>query len=87
MSEPFVDEQGEIVEREQSAVERELRLVKMLDKKFNTAMSGLVDLSQALTDHGVEDMNSLLCAMKVTRLNGGLIAAAQEWLRNRGVSS
>lgn len=87
MNEPFVDEQGEIIEREQSAVERELRLIKMLDKKFNTAMAGMVELSQALTEHGGEDMNSLLCAMQVTKLNGGLIAAAQEWLRNRGVSS
>lgn len=87
MNEPFVDEQGEIVEREQSAVERELRLVKMLDKKFNTAMSGLVELSEALTEHGEEDMGSLLCALKVTKLNGALIAAATEWLKNRGASS
>ncbi len=87
MSEPFIDEQGEILEREQSAVERELRLVKMLDKKFNAAMAGLADLGQALTEHGAEDMNSLLCALKVTKLNGALIAAAREWLRNRGVAS
>lgn len=87
MNEPFVNEDGDIIEREQSAVERELRLVKMLDKRFNAAMSGLSDLSQTLTEHGAEDMNSLLCAMKVTKLNGALIAAAREWLRNRGVIS
>ncbi|MCK5652785.1 MAG: hypothetical protein KAJ42_15450 [Gemmatimonadetes bacterium] len=87
MTEPFVDDQGELVEREQSAVERELRLIKTMNTKFNTAMSALHAVGRTLTQHGDKDMNSLLCAIKVTDLNSKLIAAAQEWLRNRGVAS
>lgn len=87
MTEPFVDEQGEIIEREQSAVERELRLIKTMNTKFNTAMSALHAVGVTLTQHGDKDMVSLLCALKITELNSKLIAAAQEWLRNRGIES
>ena len=87
MTEPFVDDQGGLVEREQSATERELRLIKTMNTKFNTAMSALHTVGLTLTQHGDKDMNSLLCALKITDLNRQLIACAQEWLRNRGVAS
>jgi len=86
MTEPFVNEDGELIEREQDSTERAIRQIRTVGAKLTHAMDVLNDAADALKQHGNKDLNSLLASLKVSAINGQLIVVAREWLKNKGVS-